>query len=99
MKKPGKDKEERASVSDEEKLGIITESKQISIGKERVKNTWRICLMGNAERAGDEVNIQYLFQTSDFYYVLRFVFRRDGVAAFKDAAAEILSSFVLIAPP
>ncbi len=99
-KKPGKDKEEKTSVSElEKKLLVIAESKMVSIGKERVKNTWRICLMGNAERAGDEVNVQYIFQTDDFCYVFRFVFRRDGVPAFKDAVTEILSTFLLIEPP
>jgi hypothetical protein len=98
-KKPGKDKEEKLTVNDEEKLGIITESKMVTISKEKVKNAWRMCLLGNAERLGDEANIQYMFQTSDFCYVLRFVCRRDGVPAFKESMAEILASIGLLEPP
>ena len=98
-KRPGKDKEEKLTVNDEEKLGIITESKMVMLSKEKLHSTWRLCLMGNAERQGDEVSLQYILQSSDFCYVLRFVCRRDGIAAFKDSIAEILASFALLEPP
>lgn len=99
--RPPKDKDgkdEKQSISDLERLGVITESKQITIAKEKVKSTWRVCMMGNAERAGDEVSIQYVFQTSDFCYVLRMVCRRDGFTPFKDALAQILASIKVFEP-
>lgn len=95
-KKDGK--EEKYSRSDIEKTGCITEYKGISIGTVKVKNTWRICLMGNAERAGDEINVQYIFQTPDYCYVLRIVSRRDGLTPLKDGVAKILAQFKLIEP-
>ena len=92
--KPGK--ADRTTVSDEERLGVVAESKDVSIGKERTRSAWRLCLLGTAERLGDEAAVEYVFQPPDFCYVLRFVCRRDGVPAFRDAMARVLASFSLL---
>jgi len=88
--------DERVSVSDMERFGVVSEAKGATIKKERVGDATRFCLSGVTERAGEDCHVHYAFSTDDRVYILRVTVRKEGWGLFKEEIAEILKSFEIV---
>jgi hypothetical protein len=90
------DPEEKVSTSDMERLGVLQEVKNASVGKEKVDHAWRWHQKGNVERVGDDWWLVYTFSTDTRTYVVRITVRKGGWTVWKDDVVEVLHSIVLI---
>ncbi len=88
--------DERVSLSDMERFGVVSEAKAATIRKERIGDATRFCLSGMAERTGEEWHIHYGFSTDERIYILRVTVRKEGWGFFKEEIAEILRSFEIV---
>jgi len=93
------DPKDNVSVSDMERFGVISEAKQITIRKEKVRAAWRWCMTGLTERLGEETNLHYAFTTDERTYVIRVIARKEGLSMFKEELAELLKSFEILEDP
>lgn len=99
IKRPPADQMDKISMSDVTKAGAVTESRQIAVGKEKVRDAYRFCMRGNAPRQGPDTRIEYTFSTSERTFVVRVFMHEDGWSLWKDEIAEILKSFEILEEP
>jgi hypothetical protein len=95
LKRPD-DPAEKLSVSDLERMGVLTEVKKPSVGKVKVDHAWRLMLKGNIERIGDDWWVIYTFSTDSRTYVVRLTVRKGGWDTWKDDVIEALRSISLL---
>ena len=88
---------EDGSKADQEKWGVIGESKGVKIKGQLkpVQSAWRFCMYGNRDRVGEETYFSYAFQNAERSYIIRVYVRKDGLGLAGDELKKLLDSFTL----
>jgi hypothetical protein len=99
LKRPPDLSKDKPTKADLERMGMIEEVKGAKIGKIVLRQAWRSSLKGVAQRAGEDVQLQYLLQSDERYYVLRIYARGGAYDLMKNEIAAVLKGVSLIEPP
>jgi hypothetical protein len=81
-----------------ERRGIAREVDNLRIGREKVRNAYRMAVKGELERVGTDVRFYYTFTMGVRSYVLTVVCYRGGWEKFREPLDAFLRSFRLESP-